>query len=257
MAYHGRHRRRDAAHDTRRYVDWYLDQLPPNAFWRLDREGVNETGDTAIDQTGNHNGTWAASSGFPSEAGSLVRGVRPATFFNQDRLNDHRVDLTDSADFDIGDSDSMSVTFWVRVRSTAMTVFGKWDHGDGHFIDIDGQGRPSWFLEDSSQSSSGFLNGDTDLRDGDRHMVGMVLTSGASEKTVNVWVDGQSDGGQTLSSTNGISNAVDPEIGRRPDGFRNFRGVLQHIAIHKNTALTDSDMQRIYEAGAGFSEERV
>jgi hypothetical protein len=237
-----------------------VQQLNPIAYWPLNEQ----TGTTAYDVVGGHNGTYVVSTLTGGTTPSVVlaqQGPSQSFFTDSDNPNSYAAWLTlsyvDIPEGPFNITNAITVTAWVDLYDSQSGL-----DGNETFGDVIGHGDNSWRIADNgnggqnnnalSGSDGGTSNGDatnpSNIIPGSWHMVAYTYTGNVNEtNNGSLYVDGVLAATNTIEATP-TGDDLDVWIGGAPDyGTARLMdsAYIAHAAVFTQ-ALTAAQIAGLY-----------
>jgi len=216
----------------------------PNAYWRLGES----SGPTAVDQTGNHNGTYSGAVTL-GQTGAIVNDSNTAVDFT----NSGVVNITNGTG--LGGTQALSIELWATADTLAdyQTLFMRtssvaWNDGFGlYYYSPTGQNQLRFFINGYSTT---FVGATFTTTSSYRHVVATYLGGqSGSNNVLSIYIDGvlASSFNTTVSSVNfGNGNAY---IGAAPGSpTYSWDGKIDEVSIY-SSVLSPEDVAAHYAAG--------
>lgn len=214
-----------------------------NAYWNMD-----DSSGTLLKDLYGHDATCTANCSSP--AAGIVNG---AQLFNSTQA------IINGSDFNWGSTDSFSVEFWAKPGTTACTtgetnvILGRNGGNLNWWIGLvcnNGAENAAFYLADIAADGTpngAFVNGTSNLQDGNWHHVVVVRDGSAGQN--RIYVDGQLQGSVSATYSVGFSAEADIDLGwLNQDAGYFYDGSLDEFAVYSR-ALSNSEIADHYARG--------
>lgn len=212
-----------------------VNALGPVRYWRLG----DSSGTTAVDETGNGNGTYVNSPTL-GVAGLLAGDADTAVDF--DGTNDY-VDTGWN-----GPAGSHTVTFWVDLDvSSACHIWSNHSHASGEhvIVGVNGTSKFYSFWDDGTNDPGAVAT--TTVSTGTTYFI--AATFDDSDGTTKIYVNGTLETTAVLGAWNGYDPGQTCYIARRRSATGNeMNGTLDEFAVF-DKILTSTEISDLYTAG--------
>lgn len=160
------------------------------------------------------------------------------------------VDIGVQSEYQFIDSDSYSISVWLRMTATLKTVIGNFTTSFvGWEFLVEGSGFVA-FQAAANGANAASRNSTQTVNDGDWHNVVMTYDGSASNTGIRIYIDGGAD--EATSGVDTFSGSMlstdDTLIGRRNNNTLDFDGAMHNVAIW-DKELTASEANAVYGGG--------
>lgn len=213
----------------------------PDAYWRLGET----SGTTAIDQTGNHNGTYSATY-VQGQVGAIVNDSNTAVDFSSGLVN--------ATGTGIGGTTALSIEMWVTADTLSLyntllmrTTSLAWNDGFGIYYQDTGSTQLQFFINGYASPRVGAVFNTTSTYS---HIVATYLGGQAgSGNLMSIYVDGILAGSlNTTTSSINYGVGANLYIGQSVGNYGFWDGKIDEVSIY-STVLTAGDVAEHYAAG--------
>ena len=167
--------------------------------------------------------------------------------------------LNNESNYDFEDTDSWSVSFWMKTSTTGSTqviVSKRADLADvGWSIYLTSSDNLKFEFEGSSGETSRETS--TNITDGELHHI-LCTYDGTQDTTgIKIYVDGiQDDANVANTSSGSILNAIQVSIGAESDGSNKYTGVLDDVRIYSDVLTSQEDIDVFKATDSGIDRVR-
>ena len=223
-----------------------VEALSPTAYWRLGET----SGATAYDETTNHNGTYVNTPTL-DEPSLINSDEANAAVLFASASNEH-VDVPDDVALDLGAT--FTIIAWVKFTSgtSYATIVGKYEaaitKGYLFLVNYSGDYKARLWTKNGATTH---LAGTTAINDGNVHMIVATLSGG----TGKIYVDGGAAENSGSLTTPGAN--AEPLVIADTGDAREFNGTADEVTVFKGVALSQAQIQNLYDIATNVSKSSV